>query len=59
MPDIYIDGVHFPRLSADDVDAAVPPEIITGVEVYTPTTVPIEFAHTLGTCGTILIWRKR
>jgi hypothetical protein len=57
-PAIYIDGIYIPQMSTDDIDAAVDPEKIAGIEVYTRATVPAQFGQMTSSCGSILIWRK-
>jgi Carboxypeptidase regulatory-like domain/TonB-dependent Receptor Plug Domain len=58
-PAIYIDGAYFSDLSTDDVDDAVHPDEIAGIEVYTGAALPPQFQRALGGCGSIVIWTKR
>jgi hypothetical protein len=57
-PTIYIDGVRIPQASTDDIDAAVDPDRIAGLEIYMPAGMPAQFADLASGCGAILIWRK-
>ena len=55
---IYLDGMHFPGLSADDIDAWLRPDNVAGIEVYSEATVPNEFRQERSGCGSVVIWRK-
>jgi hypothetical protein len=57
-PAIYVDGTFLPELGADDIDAALDPEQVGGIEVYTRATVPPQFAQPLNECGAVVFWRK-
>jgi hypothetical protein len=57
-PAIYIDGLRFPQMTPADIDDAVAPHEVAGIEVYTFATVPAQFAQAMTGCGSILIWRK-
>jgi hypothetical protein len=54
QPSIFIDGVEF--LTPQEIDRMVRPEEIQGVEVYSYSTRPGEFAPRDNPCGVILIW---
>jgi hypothetical protein len=55
---IYLDGLHFPGLGADEIDAWLRPDQIAGIEVYSEATVPNEFRQERTGCGSVVIWRK-
>ena len=57
-PAVYLDGMPMYGLDSDDLDAAVQPGDITGIEVYTSTTVPPQFERPLSGCGSILVWTR-
>lgn len=55
---IYLDGMHYPGLSAEDIDAFLRPDQVAGIEVYSEASVPNEFRQERTGCGSIVIWRK-
>lgn len=63
-PAIWINGVYFPRFSAEEIDGLVRPEELVGIEVYSEASVPPQYrplgtrANDQGSCGSILIWTK-
>jgi len=72
-PAVYIDGQNMNSLTADDIDNAVRPEEIAGIEIYSGAVSPPEFASGSGgvgaerggrraqdprVCGSIVIWTK-
>jgi hypothetical protein len=57
-PAIYLDGVHFPSLDADAIDAWIRPNNVAGVEIYSEATVLSQFEHHRSGCGTVVIWKK-
>jgi len=59
VPSIYINGAYLGDFSADDVDDAVHPDEIAGIEVYTGAELPPQFQRALSGCGSIVIWTKR
>lgn len=59
VPSIYIDGAYLGDFSADDVDGAVHPNEIAGIEVYAGAELPAQFQRALSGCGSIVIWTKR
>lgn len=57
-PAIYVDGVRMPSITADDIDAWVRPNNVTGIEIYSEATVPSEYEQGRSGCGSIVIWTK-
>lgn len=57
-PTVYLDGMPMFSLSADDLDAAVQPADIAGVEVYSSTTVPPQFQRAFSGCGSVVVWTR-
>lgn len=58
-PAIYLDGLHMPQFSAEDLDGWLYPREIAGIEIYSEATVPNEFQKSRTGCGSIVIWRKK
>jgi hypothetical protein len=58
-PAIYLDGLHMPQFSAEDLDGWLYPKEIAGIEIYSEATVPNEFQKSRTGCGSIVIWRKK
>ena len=56
---VFIDGQYMSFLTVEDIDAAVPPNRVAGIEVYSAAFVPAEFQVGLLGCGSIAIWTKR
>lgn len=56
---IFIDGVYMRTFTVEDIDTAVPPQNVAGIEVYSSAFVPAEFQVGLLGCGSIAIWTKR
>ena len=57
-PTVYLDGMQMFSFSADDLDAAVQPDDIAGVEVYSSTSVPPQFQRAFSGCGSVVVWTK-
>jgi hypothetical protein len=57
-PAIYLDGMPMYGLDSADLDASVLPGDIAGIEVYSATTVPMQFQRPLSGCGSIVVWTK-
>ena len=64
-PAIYLNGVNLgDRLSADDIDAWARPNDITGIEIYSEASAPMQYhvgehGRTDSiSCGTILFWTR-
>ncbi|MGQ0712851.1 MAG: carboxypeptidase regulatory-like domain-containing protein [Gemmatimonadaceae bacterium] len=59
-PAVYVNGHNMRILDAEDIDSWVPPENITGIEIYTGASTPAEFSEGLGVepCGSIVIWTR-
>lgn len=57
-PALYLDGHYMSVLSADEIDAFVRPEHVMGIEVYSPSTVPVQYQQAFNGCGSIVIWTK-
>lgn len=55
VPDVYLDGVKYPRGTAD-VDQ-VSPGSIAGIEVYIGALTPLQYRT--NSCGAVLLWTKR
>jgi hypothetical protein len=55
---VYLDGMHFPGLGADDIDAWLRPDRVAGIEIYSEASVPNEFRQERIGCGSVVIWRK-
>ena len=58
-PAVYLDGLHMPQFSAEDLDGWLYPREIAGIEIYSEATVPNEFQKSRTGCGSIVIWRKK
>jgi hypothetical protein len=65
VPTFYLDGAMMNALSGDDLDLFVKPEMIVGLEVYTPGTAPPQFQNYgggdsagAGACGSIVMWTR-
>lgn len=58
QPIVYINGLKFEGITADELDHLVHPGEVYAIEVYTAGTVPGEYQRRDG-CGVILIWTKR
>ena len=56
---VFIDGQYMSFLTVEDIDAAVPPNRVAGIEVYSAAFVPAEFQVGLLGCGSIAIWTIR
>lgn len=56
---VFIDGQYMSFLTTEDIDTAVPPNRVAGIEVYSGAFVPAEFQVGLLGCGSIAIWTKR
>ncbi len=57
-PHLYIDGIYFFTMSADEIDGMVTPARIRGIEIYTDASTPMEFQLGLSGCGALVIWTK-
>mgnify|MGYP002780727057 FL=1 len=65
VPTFYLDGAMMNALSGEDLDLFVKPEMIVGLEVYTPGTAPPQFQNYgggdsagAGACGSIVMWTR-
>jgi hypothetical protein len=65
LPAVYVDGMYMSDLSANDIDGLVLPSEIAGIEVYSGTTVPVQFTRGMAgigrageLCGSIVIWTR-
>lgn len=56
---IWIDGTQWQQMEPGDVDGFVRPQEVEAVEVYGPSTTPIEYQGRSGNCTTILTWTAR
>jgi hypothetical protein len=65
-PAIYLNGQPLTSLTgssvitltAEDLDTWVRPHDITGIEIYTGDTAPVQYQQGMSGCGSILIWTK-
>lgn len=64
-PTFFLNGAMMNALSANDLDLFVKPELIVGLEVYTPGTAPPQFQNygageSAGSnaCGSIVMWTR-
>ena len=61
-PSIYVDGWKLPEASKTELDAAIDPKDIGGMEIYMAGTAPVQFQEGIiaknAGCGVILVWRK-
>ena len=51
-------GYSVVTLTADDLDTWVRPHDVTGIEIYTGDTAPVQYQQGMSGCGSILIWTK-
>ncbi len=59
-PVLWVDDSRWGSIDAGDgPDRELFPSEIRGVEIYTPSTVPAEFATGDSMCGVIVVWTKR
>jgi hypothetical protein len=56
---IYIDGHVFPDITVSEIDSAVKPERIAGIEVYVGGTTPPQYQEMFTGCGSVVIWTKK
>ncbi len=57
-PDSTRTGFATVTLSSDDIDTWLRPRDVTGIEIYTGETAPVEYRQGMSGCGSILIWTK-
>ena len=66
-PAIYINGLPMTSrtargaavtITADDIDAWMRPQDVTGIEIYAGDSAPVEYQQGMSGCGSILIWMK-
>jgi hypothetical protein len=58
-PAIFIDDVYTPHITADGIDAFVPPRDIASIEVYARSyAAPVQFRNPEGDCGSMAISTK-
>jgi len=64
-PTFFLNGAMMNALSGEDLDLFVKPELIVGLEVYTPGTAPPQFQNYGGgdnagsnACGSIVMWTR-
>ena len=61
-PDFYVNGHFLGTLTASELDTAVRPAEITGIEIYSDAAAPPPFRRTrLGpdeACGSVVIWTR-
>jgi hypothetical protein len=58
-PSIFLNGLYIDRMDVDDLDTWATPREISGIEVYSEATAPVEFQRISKACGSIVIWTKR
>jgi hypothetical protein len=58
-PSIFLNGLYIDRMDVDDLDTWATPREISGIEVYSEATAPVEFQRIGKGCGSIVIWTKR
>jgi hypothetical protein len=58
-PSIFLNGLYIDRIDADDLDTWAAPREISGIEIYSEATAPVEFQRVGKGCGSIIIWTKR
>ena len=58
-PSIFLNGLYIDRMDVDDLDTWATPREISGIEVYSEATAPVEFQRISKGCGSIVIWTKR
>ncbi len=58
QPEVYVNGHYMDHLSADEIDAWAIPKEIVGIEVYSETTVPVQFHRSMAECGAVVVWTK-
>lgn len=58
-PSIYLNGLYVDRIDVDDLDSWARPSEISGIEIYSEATAPVEFQRIGKGCGSIIIWTKR
>jgi hypothetical protein len=59
-PEVFIDNRFFGYMSGEDLDMAVRPNDVAGIEVYPASMAPVEFHRGMASshCGVIVIWTK-
>jgi hypothetical protein len=58
-PSIFLNGLYVDRIDVDDLDTWARPNEISGIEIYTEATAPVEFQRIGKGCGSVIIWTKR
>jgi hypothetical protein len=59
-PVLWVDNVNWGSIDLDGgPDRALFPSDLEGIEVYTPTQVPPEFATSDAICGVVVVWTRR
>lgn len=59
-PELWVDNTRWGSIDiGDGPDRELFPSDIEGIEVYTPSRVPAEFASGNSMCGAIVVWTKR
>ena len=53
-----VDGVEWPAYSPGDMDGFLPPAEIAAMEVYSPSTTPMEYATRGQGCTTVVVWSR-
>jgi hypothetical protein len=56
---VWLDGSMWQQMSPGDIDAFVKPYELGAVEVYSPTTTPVEYQQAGRSCSTIIAWTTR
>jgi hypothetical protein len=57
---IWVDGNNWQQLEPGDIDDFVKPHELAAIEVYSPSTTPVEFQGARGSsCSTIVAWTIR
>ena len=59
-PAVWIEGSYQGELTADELDAWIPPKIVKGLEIYAGSVVPQEFSRGMvgSECGSLVIWTR-
>jgi hypothetical protein len=55
---IYLNGVYVANLDAEDIDGFAPPRNLTGIEIYSATSLPSQYRSGRNGCGSVVIWTK-